>query len=120
MITRATIESLRSYLQSEYRNIESVFGFSYKKPYFLEVKDTIEILRKIYGSWNRGSFKSQKDVQRVVGVVYESHPTYWYFTPFVKQVREKSQGCMLQFIDDDVPVRTPMGVIEDEYEFVEI
>jgi hypothetical protein len=98
-----------------------VFGFSYKKPYVLEVKDTIEILRKIYGSWNRGSFKSQKDVhKKVVGVVYESHPTYWYFTPFVKQVREKSQGCMLSFIDDDVPVRTPMGVIEDEYELVEI
>ena len=53
-------------------------------------------------------------------MVYESHPTYWYFTPFVKQVREKSQGCMLSFIDDDVPVRTPMGAIEEEYELVEI
>jgi hypothetical protein len=97
-----------------------VFGFSYKKPYLLEVKDTIEIMRKIYGSWNRGSFKSQKDVHKqVVGVVYESHPTYWFFTPFVKQVREQSQGFMLSFIDDDIPLRTPLA-IEEEYELVEI
>ncbi len=48
-------------------------------------------------------------------MVYKSHPTYWFFTPFVKQIREKSHP----FIDDDVSVMTPMP-IEEEYELVEI
>ena len=63
---------------------------------------------------------SQKDVhQTMVGVVYESYTTYWFFKPFVKQVRKKPQGCMIPFIDDDAPLWIHI-LIEEEYKLVEI
>jgi hypothetical protein len=103
VIQRSQITEIMPYLVKEHDDIITAFGLSTKQSKKIDsFTNTIALLNTIYKLWNRCSFFSIADShKKVTAVQLKPHPSYVFFTPFVKPIQEKIQGCLITLDEED-------------------